>query len=541
MHATTLALNLPARLLTSGAERRCAVAALGVLVGLGWASWHARDRLSEVLPPALESQVVEVSGYLCDIPSDGSFRSLRFSLCATEWHGLPETFEPGERSGPLPALLRLSWYGHAGERLPDQKLRLTVVLKRPHGSLNPAGFRYEDWLFRKGYRATGSVRSVASDLSVPCSLHCRYRQAHLALNNWIEAQFGEARQFPLIASLLTGHRGHLTNDHWDTLKATGTIHLVAISGLHLGLVAVGAGFIGRRLALLMPAHRLDQRLERRLIFGLVSLSCLAYALAAGFTVPTRRALVMVVAGGWLLLLGRQAPVWRTYLIALALVLFLDPFSPLDQGFWLSFMAVAVLIAAFASRLAGSGWLAGLLVAQLAVFAGLWPILASFGQSQPVAGLLANLFAIPWLSLVVMPVLIVGGLMTAVVPSGAQVVVPVFDGLLGILWQGLTWLAGQPFPDLQQSTGELVVLAALVPALVLLPFRGFRFVGVVSVVAWLALAPAHAQRNDRAIQPEVWVWDGGQGLSVVVRHGRQVLLYDTGPAVPGVFSAVQSTL
>lgn len=539
--ATILMLGFPVLLRPSAVVRRCSVSALGLLLGLGWASWHARDRLSEVLPPVLEGEVVEVSGYLCDIPSEGSFRSLRFSFCVTEWHGLPRRFESRGPSSQLPGLLRLAWYGHAGEPLPDHRLRLKVVLKRPHGNLNPAGFRYEDWLFRKGYRATGSVRDAQSDLSVACSLHCRYRQAHVELNEWVEDRFGEARQFPLIASLLTGHRGHLTDQHWDTLKATGTIHLVAISGLHLGLVAVGAGYVGRRLALMMPACRLDQRLERHLVFALVSTSCLAYALAAGFTVPTRRALVMVVVGGWLLLLGRQAPVWRTFLVALALVLFLDPFSPLDQGFWLSFMAVAVLIAAFASRLGGSGWLSGLLVAQVAVFAGLWPILASFGQGQPLAGLVANLVAIPWLALVVMPVLIAGGLLTALFPPAAQVFAPLFDWLLGALWRGLTWLAEQPFPDLQQSAGELAVAAVLVPFLVLLPFRWFRLVGALSVVAWLALGPVQAQQNDETASPEVWVWDVGQGLSVLVRYRRQVLLYDTGPAVPGVFSAVHSTL
>ncbi|SFR40647.1 competence protein ComEC [Marinobacter gudaonensis] len=539
--ATIVALGLLALLWPSATARRFAVAALGVLLGLGWASWHARDRLSEVLPSVLEGEAVEVSGYLCDIPSSGSFRSLRFSFCVTEWHGLPRRFESRVSSGQLPALLRLAWYGHAGERLPGHKLRLKVVLKRPHGNLNPAGFRYEDWLFRKGYRATGSVRDAQSNPSVVCSLNCRYRKVHLELNEWVEGRFGGARQFPLIASLLTGHRGHLTDNHWDTLKATGTIHLVAISGLHLGLVAVGAGFVGRRLVLVMPTRRLDQHLERQLVFVLVSVSCLAYALAAGFTVPTRRALVMVVVGGWLLLLGRQAPVWRTFLLALAVVLLLDPFSPLDQGFWLSFMAVAVLIAAFASRLGGSGWLAGLLVAQVAVFAGLWPILASFGQSQPLAGLIANLVAIPWLALVVMPVLIAGGLLTALFPPAAQVLLPLLDWLLGALWRGLTWLAEQPFPEMQHSAGELAVAAVLVPFLVLLPFRWFRLVGAILVVAWLALGPVQSQRNDQAVSPEVWVWDVGQGLSVLVRSGRHVLLYDTGPAVPGVFSAVQSTL
>ena len=98
-----------------------------------------------------------------------------------------------------------------------------------------------------------------------------------------------------------GNRGSLEDHHWQVLKATGTIHLVAISGLHLGLVAVGAGLLARWGLLLLPVGCLSEQGRRSLVFLVVVFSCFAYALLAGFTVPTRRALVMVVAGGWYLL------------------------------------------------------------------------------------------------------------------------------------------------------------------------------------------------------------------------------------------------
>src|SRR5690554_7946639 len=103
----------------------------------------------------------------------------------------------------------------------------------------------------------------------------------------------------------------------------------------------------------------------------------AYALLAGFTVPTRRALVMVVGGAGYLLMAREASAWQPFVAALFLVLLLDPFAPLDQGFWLSLGAVAVLLLVFASRDATPGWLKGLVLAQFAVFAGLWPVLSHF--------------------------------------------------------------------------------------------------------------------------------------------------------------------
>jgi len=517
---------------------RLTVYAFGLIVGLAWASWHASDRLSAILDTGLERERVSVSGYLCDIPSPGSFNSLRFSFCVTRWHNLPT--QAGQEAR-MPDLLRLSWYGHGDDQLPGSRLRLEVVLKRPHGTLNPAGFRYEDWLFRKGYRATGSVRSVQVDPTVGCSLHCQYRRLHLSLHNWTTERFGDARYFPLVSSLLIGHRGHMEQPHWEVLKATGTIHLVAISGLHLGLIALGAGFLCRRLLLFLPARRISDGTRRSIAFTSVLVCCLIYALAAGFTVPTRRALIMVIAGGWLVLMSRQAPVWLSLLAALAAVLLLDPFAPLDQGFWLSFTAVAVLIAVFSARLAGTGWLAGLLVAQVAVFGGLWPVLEIFGQGQPLVGLVANLLAIPWVSLVVMPLLVLGGLATALVPDAAGLFVPLFDLALGILWEALAWLAEWRAPDIAASIPEVAGWALLTVSIVFMPFVTFRLVAALLAVLWLIYPEPASVKNPHLTSPEIRIWDVGQGLSVMVRHGNEVLVYDTGPAVPGVFSAVESTL
>lgn len=107
---------------------RLTVFALGLFLGLFWASWHAGDRLSTVLPASLEGERLSVSGYLCDIPSPGSFNSLRFSLCVTHWHNLP--IEAGLEAR-MPDLLRLAWYGRGNQHLPGARLRLDVALKRP--------------------------------------------------------------------------------------------------------------------------------------------------------------------------------------------------------------------------------------------------------------------------------------------------------------------------------------------------------------------------------------------------------------------------
>lgn len=515
------------------------VSFFGLALGFAWAGLWAHERLDQRLPAGLEGEKLLVSGYVCDLPAAGSFNSTRFSFCVTRWYGSLLT---SVQHDALPEKLRLAWYGAPAGGLPGHRLRLEVVLKRPHGTLNPEGFRYEDWLFRKGYRATGSVRSAVPDPSVPCSLPCQYHRLHTGLAQWVDEQFADARYHPLIASLLIGNRGHLSSGHWDVFKATGTIHLVAISGLHLGLVALGAGFVARRLLLALSSCRMSESAVRFMIFLAVVICCTLYALAAGFTVPTRRALVMVAVGGWLLLMARQVSPWQSIVVALGLVLLLDPFAPLDQGFWLSFGAVSVLICVFAGRLSGPGWLAGLVLAQGAVFSGLWPLLELTGQGQPVAGLLANLVAVPWVSLVVMPILIAGGLTLALFPRISSSVIQIMDAALDVMWRFLEWVAGISWPQPEGTAPEIFGFGLLVLFIIMVPIRMFRVTATVLVLVWVVMAMSPSETgNPWVARPEVWVWDVGQGLSAMLREGDRVLLYDTGPEVEGVFSAAESVI
>lgn len=520
----------------SPALRSLALVAGSLIAGLAWGAWQAGHQLSQRLPPDLERIPLTVEGYVCDIPAAGSFNSLRFSFCITGW--------PGRTESGLPERLRLSWYGGEAQTLAHHRLTLKVVLRRPHGTLNPSGFRYEDWLFRKGYRATGSVRSAEPAATLPCHLHCRYTAAHQSLARWVEGRFSEASHYPLIASLMIGNRGAMESSHWEVLKATGTIHLVAISGLHLGLVALGAGFVARRTLLAFPGHRFSEASLRWGVFAVVGASCLAYALASGFTVPTRRALIMVMIAARALIRGREISPWSSLALAFATVLILDPFAPLDQGFWLSFSAVAILLVTFSGRLGAIGWLAGLVLAQIAVFIGLWPVLAQFGQGQPIAGLVANLIAIPWVSVIVMPVIIIGGMVVALMPMLTEWVIPLMDAVLAGLWWLLVQLSGWQVPVLSPATLPLVLGAASGLLALRLPLPWFPALVFGAVILWLWPGPDSVSGgpvNPDIPVPEVRILDVGQGLSVLVRQGREVLLYDTGPAVPGVFSAMESTV
>jgi competence protein ComEC len=513
------------------------------LAGTLWVSWQAEARQQASLPASLEGEVLEVSGYLCDVPSKGSFNSVRFAFCVEQWH-LPEHFNDADRPA-MPGKVRLAWYGEAATTRIPQRLRLRVVLKRPHGSVNPVGFRYESWLYRKGFGATGTIRDLRPDSSFDCPPGCRYHRWRNGVVGAASERLSNARHFPLITSLLIGYRGYMEPHHWDVLKATGTIHLVAISGLHLGLIAAGAGFVCRQALLCLPPGQLSPGRLRGLVFLCVTFASLAYALVAGFSVPTRRALVMVIIAGWILLAARRTGAYTGLLGALVLVLLSDPFSPLDQGFWLSFGAVSVLVLLFSLRLRQAGWFRGLLLAQLAVFVSLWPMLQILGQSQVLIGFLSNLFAIPWVSLVVMPVLAVGALVMAMSPVADGAIISAFDLVFGVLWQGLSWLADVEVAMPSPGVPALVLLAGVVMVALLVPFRGFRQATFCLIVLWVTVTLIRGARTDAhnapVEHPELWVWDVGQGLSVMVRNQDQVLGYDTGPALEGVYSAVDSVL
>ncbi|MDX1633036.1 MAG: DNA internalization-related competence protein ComEC/Rec2 [Marinobacter sp.] len=533
--AVILAVIPPSQLRLPGLARY-RMALFWLMLGLAWAGWHAFERLADRLPPALEGETLVVEGTLCSVPRPGIFDSVSFSLCVSHW---PELDQPG----PMPARLRLAWYGDDARLDLPERIRAKVRLKRPHGAVNPAGFRYESWLFRHGFRATGTVRELSPWPQGTCGLPCRFHQLRQGVAGWLLSHWQGTDHLALTEALLIGERGRMTPAHWQVLAATGTIHLVAISGLHIGLVALGVGLIARLALARLPQHWLAPRQRRLLVFALVAGSSLLYALAAGFTVPTRRAWLMVMMAAWLVFRAGRVASGSGWLLALALVLLMDPYAPLDRGFWLSFGAVAVLLLIFSGRLAAPSPVPALLLAQCAVFVGLWPALAVMDQTPAALGWLANLVAIPVLSLVVMPVLMLAALFTALVPAFAPWAGQAFDAVLGGLWWWLETVAGWPAPELRLAMPAIALTALAVMLLLVVPIPRARCLAMAVV---LASGSGHvldqASPGNRPVAvPEIWVLDVGQGLSVLLRHRDQVLVYDTGPETPSGYSAVDSIL
>ncbi len=509
-------------------RRWLAVAAMSL--GLLWGIGHGHCARAALLPAELEGEIMELSGHIADLPAsyplpEGGW-ARRFVLRVAS----------SEPPSPVRSV-RLSWYGgppvQAGARW-----HLTVRLKRPYGFANPGGFDYQAWLLRHGLDATGYVRDGRGERNERLAgwawsaLGARTRGA---LRARLDDMLGERPFAPLIMALLIGDRHRISQEQWAVLQGLGISHLVAISGLHIGLAALWGYWLcaglARGLALLRVAGL--QRWPAQSYGAVGGLLCaLAYAALAGFSLPTQRALIMVSVVMLARLLRRRWHAGSGISAALCAALVLDPLAARGAGGWLSFVAVAALLYGLAGARRMPFGLALLHTQWLVTVALALPLLVFFGQF-PWLSAAANLVAVPWVSMLVVPLCLASLSLLWWSPLATALALAA-HACWAALYGALSWLyhaAGDPYWLLPSNSVPAVALAAAGTLWLLAP-RGMpaRWLGV---VMWLPMAwPSTA---DQALL-RVTVLDVGQGLSVLVRTAEHVLLYDTGARVSERFDA-----
>lgn len=491
--------------------------------GFVLAGGHAHFRLASALPAELEGRDLLLVGRVAGLPEPDS-RRIRFR------------FEPEALSRPdgtavaMPGTLRLSWYGRYPALAPGQRWQMTVRLKRPHGLMNPGGFDYERWLFREGIRALGYVRQRPAPVRLaPAAGGLDAIRATVAER--VEHVLAGRPHRALIAALTVGDRRGISDAHWDVLTATGTNHLMAISGLHIGLVAGLVFVLARwgwqrcaRCCLRLPAPRAAA------MAALVGAA--GYAALAGFSVPTQRALVMTAVALTALFIGRPVASGRTLAAALLAVLLVDPLAVLAWGFWLSFGAVGAILWAAAGRLQIPGRMRQWGRVQMVVTLGLAPLLlVAFGAASWTAPLV-NLVAIPWVGFLVVPPALAGVVLLPVAPTAAAWLLIAAETMLRPLWSGME-LAGGTLP-LPVVPPLWTLLPAGAGLLLLLAPRGvpLRSLGTLGLLPLLLYAPD----RPAAGQARVTVLDVGQGLSAVVETRLHTLVFDAGPWLSPRFDA-----
>ncbi|HLW05638.1 MAG TPA: DNA internalization-related competence protein ComEC/Rec2 [Azoarcus sp.] len=504
------------RIRTSGAMQRALLLCAALLAGFSWAAVRAEWRLADELPMQQEGRDLTVVGVIDGLPqmTDG-VRRFVFKVEAAE--------------AQVPRRIRLGWYPQRGTEAvgpvpqPGERWQLTVRLKRPHGSSNPGGFDYEAWLFERGIRATGYVRNGGDnrrlDAFVPGFMN-RVHQARAAVQARFIEHLDGAPQTGLLVALAVGDQGGIGAEQWKTLRRTAVGHLIAISGLHVSLVALAAGGLvsgcwrrSATLTLRIPARRVGA------IAAFVA--ALAYALMAGMGLPVRRAITMLAVVVIALLTGRQAATSRALSLALLCTLLLDPWSVLSAGFWLSFGAVTVIFLVLGGRLEKAQGIRSAVRIQLAITLALAPMLYALFGLFSFAGPLANAFAIPLVSFIIAPLT----LLAMLLPWPWIL----HTAHLATAWmmRALDWLADQPLALWHgpQVPWPLILLAGLGCLCLLMP-RGTpgRFVALCMCLPMLLWQPSRPQPG--AMQATVL--DVGQGLAVYVQTARHALLFDTGP-------------
>lgn len=423
--------------------------------------------------------------------------------------------------------LSLSWYNNAPPLQVGERWHLRVRLKRPHGFMNPGGFDYEAWLYQQGIKATGSVRKDPDNrrLAAP---DWHYAIGHLRQ----QVGLGLARAVPdspylgILTALVIGAQDSISALQWRVFTRTGTSHLVAISGLNITLVAGLMAFLVRRVWACVPAAARRFPAPKAAVCAAL-FTATGYALLAGFSIPTRRALMMLAVVLGARLWDRQLVPSRALALALLAVLLMDPTAPLTAGFWLSYGAVAVLLYGMTGRLAPSVWWRQWGRAQWLVALGLLPMTLVLFQRASLIAPLTNLIAEPWISLVVTPLTLLGTVLLPVSDLLSTLVLRLSSALLGGLWPLLLWCSNLPGAAWSWGLPALWIgVAAAAGMLLILAPRGLpaRHIG------WVLLLPMFLARP--AIPPPGAVWftllDVGQGLAAVVRTQHHTLVFDTGP-------------
>ncbi len=519
------------------------------VAGVLWAIVFAMHRLSGQLPEQLEGVEIQVSGIVADLVKQDEKR-VRFDFITRDGVYAANPSGTGaaitrdgvyaERSNrpvapanvamvaesaqPLPAKLRLSWY------YPDQQIKagqhwtFTVKLKRIHGTMNPGGFDYERWLFTEGIGATGYVRpkhkpvllgrdSAWNNISV-----WRQRIAD-QLSNTLD----DSPALALIKALTIGDSGSITQQQWTVFRKTGTVHLVVISGLHIGLIA---GLVYFLVLKLWARTGLLAFAPQRVAAVSAVLIAVFYSGLAGFSVPTQRAVVMLAIAMMAIILQRNSRPFNTLAIAMFAVLIFDPSAVLAPGFWLSFLAVSVIVYAVSGRLGKPSCFWGVMKIHGVTSLGLSPLLLLFFQQVSLIAPLANLVAVPVISLLVVPLSLLAVMVMFVSSSLAATLFYWIDHLLQGLWWLLAYLAELSMASITYASPSYWALFFAVPGMLLLLAPTGIPARWLSLVMFLPLLFTEVKRPEIG-DITMTVLDVGQGLSVVVQTTDHLLVYDTG--------------
>ncbi|KNX42777.1 ComEC family competence protein [Roseovarius tolerans] len=423
------------------------------------------------------------------------------------------------RPDKVPDRVRVSLHGDQGFITPRPGLRvmMTAHLGPPSGPVEPGGFDFQRHAWFLGIGAIGYTRTPVLTAGEAQGAQALFR-ARMALSGHVQDRLpGQGGAFA--AAIMTGDRSGLSQETLQAMRISNLAHLLAISGLHMGLLA-GFVFAACRLGLAaLPGIGLRWPIKK-IAAGVAILAGAGYLGLSGGNVATERAFVMVAVMLFAVMLDRRALSLRAVAVAAVIVLCLQPEALLGPGFQMSFAATVALVAVFgwlrdAQVPLGPRWLRPVLavvISSAVAGAATAPVAAAHFNQIAQYDLLANLMSVPLMGVLVMPAAVVAALL---LPFGLDWVP------LWVMGQGLDWILGVAT---RVSAWEGARGLVVSPGPEVLPLIAF---GALVLVLWqgrarvIGLAPAMLGfwLWSEADRPAILVSDNGALVGVLTSEGR----------------------
>lgn len=477
---------------------------LGLCIGFSYAIYFSHLTTQWTLPKKSEGKTMMLTGTIASLPE-------------THQNGTSFLFKTKD------ALLRLTWKTQNQKLHAGEEWQLPVRLKRIHGLMNPGGFDYEAWAFSVGIRASGYV---AEGNARKIKQHFSIQTIRQNLYDKILESLPVTNTSHWILALALGERHNIPFDQWQILRNTGTNHLMAIAGLHIGFLSAFIYamifVIWRRipfLVLKIPSQHAAS--IAALIMAWI------YSALAGFSIPTQRACLMFSFFMCAMLWRRKINVWHIYSLALLCVLLFNPLDVLSLSFWLSFGSVALIIYGMQGRLHPKGiwWKHGRI--QWVVAVGLIPLSFALFQECSFISFFANSIAIPWVGFFILPLTFIGTFLLLFQLKIGGFFLIMADHSLQYLWMLLTFFSKISWSTWSHAIANpIVFFLSVIGMIILILPKGCkeRWLGIILLLPLFFYQPEKPKRG------EFWftLLDVGQGLSAMIETTSHVLIFDAGP-------------
>lgn len=480
-----------------------------LLVGVLYAWARAQQDLSHRLPPLLAPVDVQATLQIESLVERRNASSVFDARILTMEPALPVR------------RARVSWYHAPATLQAAQRWSLPLRMRAPRGQRNPGGLDLESVWGRSGIDALATLRTgpapqlLAARAYSPVLIVRQYLAGHLT--QWAAGNPSAG----VIAGLAVGETAAIPPELWSVFRAVGITHLMAISGTHVGMFGLLAAGLAR-LIWRRGQSGVGQRGAQFACALAAVVASLAYALLAGFSIPTQRTALMIAVVGIARMRARQLGASHILSLALVAVLLLDPTAPLQPGFWLSFVTVAWIFMLANGASPDSHWRQELRL-QIGVSLLVLPIsLYCFTQASLIAPVV-NSLAIPAAGFVVVPGIILAASLAPLWPDAGQWIVQHLAMGLDWLWPLLRaagqWPSAQVWaPDL--PFGLVLVSAVAAMVLCLLPAASWRYMAALAAACVFVWPTPVLQRQEF----DLTILDTGDAMSVVVLTANSTILY-----------------